>query len=127
MHSISSAEFARRRPVWEALSAFFLDTELDDAQLRDIANTLRASAYKIAELEDILVTEVAPLLYAHARSVAGAWSGFSAEWIEERIAAGRHRAICPWYRFADRWACRGVLRDIFKHDWPTVLNHLAGA
>lgn len=55
-------ELARRRPVWAALSALFLDTELGDADYRRVARTLRDSGYAPAEWQGILRTEVAPVV-----------------------------------------------------------------
>jgi hypothetical protein len=38
-------EVERRRPVWDALSSFFLDTEIDEDQHREIAQTIVSSDY----------------------------------------------------------------------------------
>src|SRR5689334_20220173 len=52
---------AARRPVWYAMSDLFLDTELDDDVLQDMAKTLAASPYSIDELDKILFCEVYPV------------------------------------------------------------------
>ena len=127
MHCIPADQLARRRPVWEAMSDFFLDTELDDARLGEIAAILRVSGYTISELEDILATEVAPLLYKNVLAPAGAWSSFDTGWIEGQIAGGRHRDIALWHRFAARWSCRRVIRGVRAQYWTPVLRHLRGS
>ena len=127
MYLIAPDDLVRRRPVWEAMSEFFLDTELDDARLRGIAAILRASGYTIAELEDILASEVAPLLYKNPLAPAGEWSGFKPEWLVDQIVAGRHRDIARWFKFPARWLCRRVLRDVRAQYWARVLRHLQEA
>jgi hypothetical protein len=69
-------ELQRRRPVWEAISAIFLDTEIDDAWRDRIVNTLHSSGYSEWELDRILWAELCPVLHVNLRSVAGEWAGF---------------------------------------------------
>lgn len=121
MQFIPPEEIARRRPVWQAMSAFFLDTELDEAQVREIAQVLRASGYSEAQLDDILTREIAPLLYSNAVSVAGVWNGFDLDWLVQQIVAGKHRTLAKWYRFTDRWACNRVLRGVKEQYWNRVV------
>src|SRR5262249_52863850 len=85
-------ELVRRRPVWEALSEFFLDTELNESQLRHIATVLRASGYAESELEEILICEIAPVLYSNLclwHTIAGVWDAFDVDKIEAAILAGK--------------------------------------
>ncbi len=108
------------------MSAFFLDTELDEPQLREIAEAFKASGYTESELEDIL-TEIAPLLYTNLCiwiNVAGVWAGFDLDWIESQILAGRHRALRRWYNFGNRWICNRVLRGVKEQYWRRVVAHL---
>jgi len=77
-------DLATRRPVWEALSTLFLDTDV--SLLRDYrARLLAASPYGIEELERILRDEVFPVCSWNMFSVAGEWAGFDPEWLEARI------------------------------------------
>jgi hypothetical protein len=73
---ISEAEFARRLPVWTALSDLFLDTELTDADYAQIAGALSASGYGRSELQRILQQEVAPTFGWNLLSVAGEWAPY---------------------------------------------------
>lgn len=82
---LSEAEIARRRPVWVALSELWLDTELDEADLHRIAEVLRASAYRLAELRRIYLHEVAPVMYPNTLSVAGEWAGVDPDWLVAEI------------------------------------------
>lgn len=90
------------------MSAFFLDTELDDSQLHEIAELLRTSGHTEAELHDSLTTELAPLLYSNLCiwvNVAEVWGGFDVDWIEIQILACKHSAFQRWFNFGNRWIC----------------------
>lgn len=78
-------ELERRRPVWEAMSRLFLDTDLDQREMDQIAAILRASGYTPAELDAILWREVCPVLGRNLLSVAGEWSGFDIAALERQI------------------------------------------
>jgi hypothetical protein len=73
-----------RRPVWEALSTLFLDT--DTSLLRQYrAKRLAESPYSITEIETILRGEVFPICSRNVMSIAGEWAGFDPSWLEEKI------------------------------------------
>lgn len=77
-------DLANRRPVWEALSTLFLDTEVSDhRQWR--AEILANSPYSLQTLEQILIEEVYPICMANLFSVAGVWEGFDMHWLETEI------------------------------------------
>ena len=77
-------DLANRRPVWEALSTLFLDTDVSDhRQWR--AEMLANSPYSLQTLEQILIDEVYPVCMANLLSVAGVWDGFDTEWQEHQI------------------------------------------
>ncbi|HEY0735826.1 MAG TPA: hypothetical protein VGD69_13020 [Herpetosiphonaceae bacterium] len=75
----------QRRPVWDALSMLFLDTQLDDGDFAYIANVLARSPYTDAELAAIYHAEVEPVCRVNIGMAPGYWSGFPAGWIEARI------------------------------------------
>lgn len=54
------SDIGHRRPVWEALSSLFLDTDTSIARPWR-ARVLAASPYSLAELDDILMDEVYPV------------------------------------------------------------------
>ena len=91
---MTAAELAARRPVWYALSRLYLDTELDDGDLRQIAANLAPAPYSVAEIRDIELWEVAPVVYSNVVAVAGAWAGFDEDWIHaECEKRARRRGI----------------------------------
>jgi hypothetical protein len=75
-----------RFAVWDALSEFFLDTELRETDYQRIAAVLVNSGYPMEKLRDILFFEVYPACYSNLLDVAGEWAGFPPEWIARNIA-----------------------------------------
>lgn len=100
-------ELARRRPVWAALSALFLDSELGEADYRHIARVLHGSGYAPEEWQTILRTEVAPVVGGNLWSVAGEWAGFDGVWLETRVLGRAPRATLE-----GRWALRRIAPDL---------------
>ena len=79
-------DLRQRRPVWEALSDLFLDTDVTRTR-RWRVRTLAASPYSVAELEQILIDEVYPICHVNLWSVAGVWAGFDQYWWNVRSSA----------------------------------------
>lgn len=77
-------DLEHRRPVWEALSDLFLDTDTSLARSWRVG-ILAASPYSLDELEQILIEEVYPVCHSNLFSVAGEWVGFDTQWLERSI------------------------------------------
>ncbi|NOT93478.1 DUF7079 family protein [Ferruginibacter sp.] len=75
----------QRRPIWIALSEFYLDTELQDADFRQIAFAIIDSPYTFEEVKTINKYEVFPVLQGNLLGVAGEWAGFDESWLVEKI------------------------------------------
>ena len=78
-----------RRPVWNSLQEFWLDTDAN-LFLQRVAEVCARSKYSIAELEQIFWNEVQPALQFNLRSIAGEWAGFDPAWLAEQILT-KHR------------------------------------
>ena len=89
-------DLSRRRPVWDALSNLFLDTELTEKDYRWIAGVLVDSAYDDAQLDYVLFNEVYPVLFWNTISVAGEWTGFDLDWLQDRILRNERRFLKVW-------------------------------
>ena len=74
-----------RKPIWIALSEFYLDTELQDSDFRHIALTILESPYTLDEVKKINKYEVFPILQVNLLSVAGEWAGFDEAWLVDKI------------------------------------------
>jgi len=101
----SEAQLAERLPVWEALSEFFLDTQLQAADYERIAKVLAATKYSERQIEDILIEEVSPVCKLNMYSVAGEWIGFDSDWLKEKIGArfGRRSKFRRLFGWLHRW------------------------
>ncbi len=101
-----------RKPVWMALSDFYLDTELQDSDFRNIAATLMESPYSWEELRKIDKYELFPVLQPNLLSVAGEWSGFNEAWVirviqtslSKRNALRRMGIELSYFTF--KWMCK---------------------
>jgi hypothetical protein len=99
-------ERARKRPIWLALSEFWLDTELQTEDLRRIAEILKESGYTSEEIARIYKFEVAPVVWMNIFPFypsVGEWAGFDPEWLEENMMSniGRQKKSA-FYRWRTR-------------------------
>ncbi|MGC5746870.1 DUF7079 family protein [Chryseobacterium sp. NFX27] len=74
-----------RKPVWIALSDFYLDTELQDYNFQYIAKIILESSYTFEEIKIINMYEVFPVLQPNLLQPAGEWAGFNEKWLIEAI------------------------------------------
>ena len=101
----TEAQIAERLPVWEALSEFFLDNELQPSDYERIAGVLAATNYTEDQLKDILIGEVYPVCRSNLLSVAGVWAGFDSGWLKENIGPrfGKRPKLRVWFMPVHRW------------------------
>jgi len=74
-----------RKPIWIALSEFYLDTELQELDFRYIASKIMESPYSLNKVKEINKYEVFPVLQPNLLDVAGVWAGFDEDWLVENI------------------------------------------
>ncbi|MCL4853081.1 MAG: hypothetical protein KJZ78_17110 [Bryobacteraceae bacterium] len=117
--SASPETIRERMPVWEALSEFFLDTELRETDYRRIAGVLADSPYSERELWEILRFEVYPPCHFNLLCVAGEWALFGEDFLMQKVAPRcdkRPRFAWPVlhrWMFGQHWAKVGaMLRNI---------------
>lgn len=84
MKDVNNELITKRKDVWEAISNFYLDTEIDESDYDYLANTFEQSDYTIEELQDIDLYEVFPTLYINLLSIAGEWAGFDQTWLNQK-------------------------------------------
>ena len=74
-----------RKPIWIALSNFYLDTELQDSDYKSIAKAFKSSPYTLLEIKRINKYEVFPILQFNLLDIAGEWMGFDEDWLVNGI------------------------------------------
>ena len=104
------ADLAARRPVWQALSALYLDTDVRE-HYAEAARVCAASPYSLAQLQAILLDEVNPVLHSNVWQAAGVWQAFCQDWLCTEILR-RQRQPRWWRRLAGR--------EVPRHHWPCV-------
>lgn len=96
--------------MWEALSEFFLDTDLDEADYQRIARVVASSPYSVQETEKFLRYELYPVLIWNLRCVAGEWAGFDPVWLREAIEPRLNKRpkfrlpLLQWWMIRNHWA-----------------------
>lgn len=94
-------DITQRRPVWVALSEFYLDTELQDEDFKWIAGVLLKSPYSLEEVKAIDRYEIFPVLQFNMLVPAGVWEGFEEALLVERITAHLARRSV-WRNFTEK-------------------------
>ena len=95
---LSDNELEERWPLWQALADFWLDNELQDFELDNVARAIAQSRFKMSQVRQIHDFEVAPAVSANLLSVAGEWAGFDPVWLRARCARQAQRRRFFWYR-----------------------------
>lgn len=112
-----SKEIENRKPIWIALSEFYLDTELQQSDYNRIAKALDTSGLNITELKTIDLYEVFPVLKGNLISVAGAWNGFDEKWLYENCSESYRKKNKAIIRFKNRvyhWFLGRMTTDHWK-------------
>jgi len=109
-----------RKPIWIALSEFYLDTELQEHDFRYIAEKIIESPYNFEEVKQINKYEVFPILQSNLLSVVGEWSGFNEEWLIKSIVKSLNKrnvvnklAIKSSY-LTLKWMCKDYWEELEK-------------
>lgn len=109
-------ELARRKPVWLALSEFYLDTELQPADFRRIRAVFDQSGYSEQEIRQFDYDEVGPVLAGNLLSMAGEWAGFDEAAVLAAVSKRAAKSVKIRSRFPIRWLWqRGI--DYFNEDY----------
>ncbi|MCB1920525.1 MAG: hypothetical protein KDJ28_11170 [Candidatus Competibacteraceae bacterium] len=121
-HRFDEAWIAQRRPLWVALSALFLDTELTPADGARIAQVMTDSGLSLPELRAVYAREVAPVVSANLRMTAGVWSGFDEAWLCTQIV--RHLQKGSWWtRFMPEWV-RAPGLGMIESQWHWLIHQV---
>lgn len=86
----SDSYLQQRRPVWEALSTMYLDTDVALSRAWRV-QVLSASPYSLEEIDAILREEIHPVCFSNLLQPAGEWAGFDPDRLEQAIQGRRTR------------------------------------
>lgn len=109
---------SNRLKVWQALSQFFLDTEVEQSTFDQVAIMIEESGYTLTEVHSILWLEVFPALSGNLKSMAGEWSGWPDDWLLKHISV---RELAP-AKPATGWGGAEIARC-----WEEVLRRIESA
>jgi hypothetical protein len=120
-----SVEIERRRPVWQALSDLWLDTEPDSDTFDYIVRVMIESRYSLDELSCIFSYEVAPAVYRNLYNIfpGGTWGAFDLNWLREAIVENMERqARSKLYRcWVRSWLGQKLMAGPVRRNWETIL------
>ena len=80
---LTTTEIQQRTPVWFALSRLWLDVELSDKTLEEIAVVMVDSGYSLSELRVIFDSEIVPAI--SKKNTLNDWSNFDSTWLAQQI------------------------------------------
>jgi hypothetical protein len=113
---MDATELARRKPVWLALSEFYLDTELQPADFRRIRTVFDQSGYSEREIRQIDYEEVGPVLVGNLLSMVGEWAGFDEAALLAAVSKQAAKSVKIRDLFPLSWLWqRGI--DYFNEDY----------
>lgn len=115
-------DLERRAPVWEAMAALFVDVDLGEDRLREIAHILKESRYGADELRDIYESEVAPVCYNNLFHLTRTPDGLDCDWLHEAILDHiQRRSTSPgWWPFSSVPGKMGV--QMTRAEWSGVMR-----
>ncbi|MEM9075404.1 MAG: hypothetical protein AAGC43_00115 [Bacteroidota bacterium] len=116
-------EIELRKPIWLALSEFYLDTELESADYDRIAQVLKASGLSIGQLKEIDRFEVFSVLKANLLSVAGVWTGFDEAWLYAICTKSYLKKDKPLLRLKNK-IYHLFLRKMTKDHWFEIKKRI---
>jgi len=116
--NLTPEEVQQRTAVWFAMSRLWLNIELSDKALEDIAQVMVDSGYSLTTLRIICDSEIAPMI--NKKFNIDEWASYDAEWLAQQIIIEQAKP--------KRWqdALLDPLRRPFLHmtqasQWPTLI------
>ena len=118
MTAVPPLDVDERRPVWVALSEFWLDTEMSAVTAHWVVRTVLESPYSADQAEAIHWAEVAPALRRNAfLNLLGEWAAFDEGWLIDecgRVARQRSGPLDPLRTRWNRWLRGDVAGVVFE-------------
>ncbi|MCE2595819.1 hypothetical protein K6Y31_13485 [Motilimonas cestriensis] len=117
----ASFDYQHCYSVWQLLSELYLDNELEQQTLVYLAQRLKNTEFSLVQLEQMLLTQVHPVLHWNLLSVAGEWTYFEATSLQDAIndylteqqsvrGKLKHLVTWPWRRYSQTLVSQDWLR-----------------
>lgn len=116
-------ELEKRIPIWNSISEFYLDTELQDENYESITTIFLNSDLHISELKAIDLYEVFPVLKGNLMSIAGEWNGFDEKWLNESCTKAYLKRKNSLFRWKTKLYNR-FLYSMRKDHWTEIENRI---
>ncbi len=116
-------ELEKRIPIWNSISEFYLDTELQNANYEAITNTFLNSDLHLSELKEIDLYEVFPVLKGNLMSVAGEWNGFDEKWLKKACTKTYLKRKNSLFRWKTK-LYNQFLYSMRKDHWTEIENRI---
>lgn len=109
---VTPEDLVRRRPVWDAMSGLFLDTEVR-WEVPFVARSCAESGYDDGALEHIFWVEVFPEAIGNMLCVAGEWAGLALN--EAALVRRANAGKMPWL-----WLRRRLSGWMVESEWRST-------
>lgn len=90
---MSEEELNKRMKIWDTLSNFYLDTELEAKDYDTISTVFINTKVELRALKEIDLYEVFPSLQLNLLSPAGEWAGFEQKWLKEKCLSNYNKRM----------------------------------
>ena len=122
---IKPLHIKERKPVWIALSDFYLDTELQDYNFQYIAQIILESPYTFEEIQIINMYEVFPVLQPNLLQPAGEWAGFNEKRLIEAITNYLEtKNSCDKVKISTNYKKYGWMQEDYWQKLESIYNEM---
>lgn len=121
---LTQEEIEQRKPLWEALSDLWLDTEMQSYEHERRAELMTSSGFSFGEIERIFSEEVAPVVYKNLYTAVGVWDGFDTDWLYENILKNMEKQEkSPIYRaWVQSTVGKFLMTRMVQDDWKKIVE-----
>jgi len=116
-------ELEKRISIWNSISEFYLDTELQDEDYDTITKTFLNSDLHITEIKDIDLYEVFPVLKGNLLSIAGVWNGFDENWLKEHCTKAYFKRNNSFFKWKTK-LYNQFLYSMREDHWTEIENRI---
>jgi len=113
------SELERRKFVWELISEFYVDNEIQKDEYKSIASKLKATGLSLEELKQIDLYEVYPVVKYNLAPIPSVWTGFNTDWLYSKCIKFYYKRNEKWHRFITYLSSR-FSYSIIQHSWEII-------